>query len=205
MTLEEFVSSLAQANPVPGGGSVTALAGSLAAALGEMMSGLTEGREKFSSVNAQVQRVHTELSTLRNTLSRLIREDPIAYHSLMEAKQLPQDDDKQRTARAEAIERATCTATETPVRTAQAAFEVLEHLKLLIEIGNPNARSDAAVGALMAQAAIKGALYNVITNIHDIKDAAFAEHCRIKVTGLAQKSQDMLLQIERKIISFKGE
>ena len=75
-------------------------------------------------------------------------------------------------------------ATDTPLRTARAAFEVLECLKVLVEMGNPNARSDAAVGAQLAYASLKGAQYNILTNIRALKDESFVDGCRTEISDL---------------------
>jgi formiminotetrahydrofolate cyclodeaminase len=193
--MEEFTASVAEASPFPGGGSVAALAGSLAAALGEMMAGLTEGRAKYSSVDLRVREIHKELTDARNELKDLVQQDTVAYQSLMDAIKLPKNLEVEKEARAEAIESATKRATETPIQTARAAFRVLERLQILIEIGNPNARSDVAVGAQLACAALKGAQYNVLCNIPGIKDQAFAELSRAEASTLAQRAQKILQQI----------
>jgi methenyltetrahydrofolate cyclohydrolase len=191
----EFADRVAGASPFPGGGSVAALAGSLAAALGEMMAGLTEGRVKYSSIDSRVREIHQELKDTRNELKNLVQQDTAAFQSLMDAMKLPKNLEKDKSERAEAIENATKRATETPLRTARAAFRVLERLHILIGIGNPNARSDVAVGAQLAWAALKGAQYNVLCNIRSIKDRAFAELSRVETANLAQRAQEILQQI----------
>ena len=150
--MEAFVARVAAAVPLPGGGSVAALTGALAAALGEMMAGLTEGREQFASVQVQVADIHAKLTACRSDLRTLVQEDSAAYQALLNAIRLPRETEEQRAVRAGAVEQALRGATETPLRTARAAFEALEYLKTLIEVGNPNARSDAAVGAQLAYA-----------------------------------------------------
>jgi formiminotetrahydrofolate cyclodeaminase len=196
-SLDEFLSSVAETSPLlPGGGSVAALAGALAAALGEMMSGVTEGRKKFASVDAKVREIHAKLTKLRDMLKHLVQEDSAAFKSLMDALKLPKESEEQKAARAEAMESATKAATETPLRIARAAVEVLEHLEVLVEAGNPNARSDAATGAQMAYASLKGAQYNILTNIRGLKDRAFAESCRAEVLDLVRRGQTILQQID---------
>jgi formiminotetrahydrofolate cyclodeaminase len=196
--MEEFLSSVADTSPLlPAGGSVAALAGSLGAALGEMVSSLTEGREKFASVDSRVREVHAKLTRFRDTLRRLVQEDSAAFRSVMDAIKLPRESQEQKRARAEAIENATRVATETPLQTARAAAEVLEYMRVLVEVGNPNARSDAASGAQMAYASLKGAQYNVLTNIRGMKDKAFAESCRIEVSDLVRKGEATLRIVDR--------
>jgi glutamate formiminotransferase/formiminotetrahydrofolate cyclodeaminase len=196
--IEEFILNVANADPLlPAGGSVAALAGSLAAALGEMMSNLTERRAKFASVDSRVREIHARLSACRDALRALIQEDSDAFKSLFNAIRLPRTNEQQIAARVEAIERTARVATEAPLRTARAASEVLVSLRELVDIGNPSARSDAAVGAQMAYASLKGAQYNVLTNITGMRDKVFAENCRREVSNLVLKGQGILQQIDK--------
>jgi len=164
-----------------------------------MMSGLTEGRKKFADVDAQVREIHVTLTKFRHALMKLEQEDSAAFNSVMEAFKLPKETEEQKAARAEAVERAMRVATETPLRTARAAGEILEHIRVLVEIGNPNSRCDAAVGAQMAFAALKGAEYNVLANTGSLKDRAFAENCRAEALALARKGQAILQQVDTKV------
>lgn len=173
-----FIGTVAAPEAVPGGGSVAALAGSLAAALGEMVAGLTEGRKKYEAVESQVREIHAKLAAARGNLQDLVREDSAAYQGVVNAMKLPKETDEQKVVRADAMELATRRATEIPLRTTRAAADALEHLQVLARIGNPNARSDAATGAQLAFAALKGAQYNVLINVGSLKDRAFAESCR---------------------------
>lgn len=195
--INEFISSVAAATPTPGGGSVAALAGSLAAALGEMMAGLTEGRQKFASAEPQVREIHEKLINLRKILQSLVLEDPAAFQLLLDAIRLPKKTDAEKSIRETAMEYATKQATLTPLRTARAVSEVLEYHRILAEIGNPNARCDLAVGALLAFAALKGMQYNIFANTAGLKDSLFAEHARTEITDLLHKSQQHLNQIDR--------
>jgi formiminotetrahydrofolate cyclodeaminase len=195
--MEAFVARVAAAVPLPGGGSVAALTGALAAALGEMMAGLTEGREQFASVQVQVASIHAKLTDCRSDLRTLVQEDSAAYQALLNAIRLPRETDEQRAVRAGAVEQALRGATETPLRTARAVFEALEYLKTLIEVGNPNARSDAAVGAQLAYASLKGAQYNILTNIRALKDASFANSCLREISDLVRRGRETLRHIDK--------
>jgi methenyltetrahydrofolate cyclohydrolase len=193
--LEKFLSRVAAANPFPGGGSAAAVAGSLAAALGEMMAGLTEGRAKYSIADSQVREIHRKLTDARMELKDLARRDTAAFQSLIDARKLPGNLEEEKAARAEAIESATKSATETPLQTARIAFQVLERLRILIEIGNPNVRGDVAIGAQLAHAALKGGQYNILCNIPGLKDRIFAEQSRAEAESLALRAHKLLQQI----------
>lgn len=194
--IDHFISRVAAATPLPGGGSVAAFAGALSAALGEMMAGLTEGREQFASAQHQVLDMHSAVSAFRNELQDLIQEDSVAYQSLLNALRMLRDTGEQKILRAAAIEKSARSATDTPLRTARAAFGVLECLKTLIEIGNPHARSDVAVGAQLAFAALKAGQYNVLANIGLQKDRSFSEKCAAEISGLVFKASQILQHID---------
>jgi methenyltetrahydrofolate cyclohydrolase len=194
--LDEFISGVAAAKPVPGGGCVAALAGSLAAALGEMMAGLTEGRTKFAGVEPQVQEIHATLAGLRAALRGLMQEDAAAFQALLDAIRLPKGTSEEGSVRSVAIEQALREATLTPLRIARAASEVLECLTILIEIGNPNAKCDLAVGAQMAYASLKGVRYNVLANTSGLKDMHFVESCRLEISDLVREGKSALKKID---------
>jgi formiminotetrahydrofolate cyclodeaminase len=197
--MDHFILTLASAKPFPGGGSAAALAGALAAALGEMMAGVTEGRERFASVEPRVLEIHAKMTGFCRALWTLVREDADAYRSYMAAMRLPRETAEQKFARTASIEKSARNATETPLRTARAAVEILEYLKILIEIGNPNARSDAAVGAQLAFAALKGGQYNVLANLRILGDTSFADNCRTEMSDLVLRGHKILKQIDEQI------
>ena len=201
--LEEFIRSVACTSPLlPGGGSVAALAGSLAAALGEMMSGVTEGRKKFTAVDSRVREIHAKLTKLRGTLGVLIQEDSVAFESAMDAFKLSRETEEQRVYRSKTIEKTLRFATDTQLRIARASFEVLGYLRVLIDIGNQNARCDAAVGMQMACASLKGAQYNILANTSIFGDNDCAKKCRTEVLDLVRRSQELLQQVDKIIIGL---
>lgn len=197
--IDEYLTALSAANPIPGGGSAAALAGALAAALGEMMAGLTAGREKFASVQSQVREIRAIMADSRDELRSLVQEDAAAYRTLLNAIRMPRETAEQMTARKNAVEKAVRGAIDTPLRTARAAVKVLEGLRILIELGNPNAKSDASVGAQLAYACLKGGQYNVLANIRGMKDEDFAKSCQSEVTDLVRRGSELHRQIDEQI------
>ncbi len=195
-SLTEFVDSVAAPEAVPGGGSVAAHAGSLAAALGEMVAGLTVGKKKYESVEGEIRGIRLQLEEARNTLHRLVREDAVAYERVMAAIKLPKETDAQKAARSEALEQATRVATETPLRTARLSAKTLDLLAILAEKGNRSARSDAATGAQLAYSALKGAHYNVLINLPGIGDSAFAEASRREAEELVRRGREALRRVD---------
>jgi glutamate formiminotransferase/formiminotetrahydrofolate cyclodeaminase len=163
--LDAFVARVASPAPTPGGGSVAAHAGALSAALAQMVSGLTAGRKKYAAVDAEVRAIAGEASTLRQALSTLVARDAASYDAVRAAYQQPSDTDEQTATRTHAIHAALIGAAEVPLETARAAARVCALAARIAEIGNRNAVSDAAVAALLAEAACKGAAWNVRINV----------------------------------------
>jgi glutamate formiminotransferase/formiminotetrahydrofolate cyclodeaminase len=194
--LDGLLSRVAAPDPAPGGGSAAAVAGALAAALGEMVAGLTETKKKYEPVHGRMREVRAILTGARQELQRLVQEDAAAYAGVMDAFKLPKQTDEQKRARSSAIEKATRRATETPLRTARLAAGVLEALETLVQLGNPNARSDAAAGAQLAFAALKSAQYNVLINLPGLEDGAFIEQSRTEANRLVAEGQRVLAAID---------
>jgi glutamate formiminotransferase / formiminotetrahydrofolate cyclodeaminase len=199
--IEEFAADVATPEAVPGGGSVAALAGALAAALGEMTAGLTEGKKEYQAVELQARELHVNLANARKRLQELIWTDSAAYQAALDAHRLPNETEQQMAARRQAIEQAMRGATQVPLRTAQAALNVLESLQVLISIGNKSARSDAAAGAHLAFAAIKGCQYATLFNIAGLQDKEFARSCRAEFSDIASKARELIQNIDARMTS----
>ena len=171
-TLAEFVQTVAAPTPTPGGGSVAAHAGALAAALVQMVAGLTAGKKKYAAVAAEMTEIGSRATALGERLTELVSLDAQSYAAVAAAYKLPKDDDQQRAKRDAAVTAALIGASEVPLETARACAEVAELARRVAEKGNENARSDAAVAALLADAAARGAAFNVRVNVDALADPA---------------------------------
>jgi formiminotetrahydrofolate cyclodeaminase len=150
-----------------------------------MVCRLTIGREKFAAVQEEAKQTLARAQALRPRLLALAEEDAAAFDALTTAYRLPKGTEAEKSARAEMIQKALRAATETPLRTAEAAAEVAALARTMVEKGNPNASSDAGVAALLAEAAVQGAALNVRTNLNGLKDAEFAHQAREYASALA--------------------
>ncbi|MGH7720043.1 MAG: glutamate formimidoyltransferase [Gemmatimonadaceae bacterium] len=168
--LSEFVSSVASPTPTPGGGSVAAHAGALAAALTQMVAGLTVGKKKYASVEAEFRELAIRAATLGQRLSALVELDARSYAAVSDAYKLPKEPAEAATKRDAAIVAALIGASEVPLETARACAEVTELAEIAAERGNANAVSDAGVAALLAEASCRGAAYNVKINVSALPD-----------------------------------
>lgn len=171
-TVRDFVDSVASSAPVPGGGSVSAHVGALGGALAEMVAGLTIGRKKYVSVDAQMRALATEANDLRARLATLVKTDADAYALVSGAYKLPKETPEQQATRDAAIQSALMRAAEVPLDTARACAAVAALAATCAELGNSNAASDAGVAALLAEAACRGAAYNVRINVAAMADKA---------------------------------
>lgn len=184
LTVEDFVDQLASPSPTPGGGSASALAGAMAAAMVEMACNLTVGREKFRAVEAELQTVLARATQLRQQLLSSVDEDTEAYNKVSEAYKMPRSTDQEKTARAAAIQAALQYASEVPLAVARAAVEVYQLGQVAMDKSNPNVASDVRVALLLAQAARDGAVANVEINLDSISDEAFTERMRAELEEL---------------------
>lgn len=184
LTCTGFCEETASESPAPGGGSVSAYMGALAASLGTMVANLTGGKaayddewEKFSDVAVHGQQ-------LKNDLLHLVDEDTNAFNKIMNAFGLPKKTDEEKAARTAAIQEATKFATEVPFQTMQKSMEAFQVCRAMVEWGNPASVTDGGVGALAARSAVMGAHLNVKINASSLKDEAFKNDILAKAAAI---------------------
>jgi len=180
--------------PVMDSGSAAANAGALAAALGKLVCNLTISQKKSSEEEAQG--VLDQLEQLNVDLRRASAEETEGRKQVADALALPRETDAERLARTMALEQATKNAVTAPLRIARNAMEVLELLNELTEIGNPTAFADVATGAQLAMTAMRGAAYNVLSNLLTINDEDFNRRQRAEITDLITRGQERTDEIE---------
>jgi glutamate formiminotransferase / formiminotetrahydrofolate cyclodeaminase len=182
-----ILEAVAAPTPAPGGGSVAALSGALAASLGQMVAQLS--RQKKSQAQ-YMERLSTALAALRSAgdaLARAIDDDAASYEAVMAAFRLPKSTAEEQQKRAEAIQQATRGAAEVPMQTAEAASALFALLGQLEPIISPSMMSDLRVGRLMAAAAVRGALENVSINLDSITDAAYVRSMRGRAAAIEER------------------
>ena len=166
-SLRPFIDRVASAEPLPGGGSVAALAGAAGAALGQMAIRITKDKKNYQQHADRFADALDRLAPYTATLLELVDADSDAYGRVMAAYKLPKDSpDREKT-----IQDAMIRATEIPSRTANCAAEALRVLEELRSIIHPNVASDLNVGLQMLRSALRGAIVNMRTNLTDLKDA----------------------------------
>ena len=170
LSVDEYLRRLASGDPTPGGGSASALAGALGAALVSMVCNLTIGRERYADFEADARQIQAESEALLERLQRGIDEDAAAYDGVMAAYRLPRGSDDERAARSTAIQEATHTAAVVPLSLAEASSGVIDLAERALGRTNPNAASDLAGAALLGVAALDGAAANVEVNLSSLND-----------------------------------
>ncbi|MEO5902936.1 MAG: glutamate formimidoyltransferase [Gemmatimonadaceae bacterium] len=198
-----FLRAIASSDPVPGGGSVAAYAGALGAALTRMVTGLTIGRKKYATVEAEMQSLAADADALTGKLSKLVERDADAYASVSAAYKMPKDSDSAVSARTDAITRSLLGAAEVPLETARLCVQVAELAAIVAASGNSNAATDAGVAALLAEAGCKGAAYNVRINVAALSDrsmgAALEREALDLVTTASRVAAGACATVERLI------
>lgn len=174
-TLQEFENAIKSSDPTPGGGTVAAVALGQAAALVTMVAELTLGSERWVDAHAEAAEARSVAADIMPRASYLADADAAAFDAVVDAFKLPKSNEEEKDVRREAIRAATLGAAEVPFETAEHACALLPHVLAMAERGNSNAASDAGVASLMATAAAKGAVFNVIINLNSLPDTMGVE------------------------------
>ena len=174
LTDSNFLKELSRNSPAPGGGSVSALIGSLGAALSSMVAALSHEKKGMIKTKPLMDKIGQEAQFLMNRLKFLIDEDTNAFNKVLEANRISVDTEKGKVIKKNEIENANKYAIEVPLETANLCFKVLLLADQLVDNGNPNSVTDAAVAAEVGLAGLRGACLNVLINIKDIDDKRYS-------------------------------
>ncbi|HEY7598574.1 MAG TPA: cyclodeaminase/cyclohydrolase family protein [Candidatus Limnocylindrales bacterium] len=197
LTIEEFSNRLASAEPVPGGGSASAIVASFAASLLAMVANLSAGREKYAAFAATHARALEAAERGRARLLQLADDDAAAYARFSAALKLPRETDDQQRARAERLHVAAREASEVPLEVVRECAALLDQIDSLAGRSNLNAASDLEVAARLAAAAARGAAANVLINLPSVGDERFAGWATAEVDGLLEAAERDMLAVSR--------
>lgn len=187
----DFLDRLASSSPEPGGGSASALAAAIGAALVSMVANLTVGKEKYADVQDRISRLLEDSEEVRRRLQALVQEDTEVYGVLAGAFKMPRETDAEKAARNEAIQAACREATMVPYAIAEQCLEVARLSEVAADIGNVGAVSDAGVAVLLADASARSAALNVKINLTTIKDPAFNEEKWSGITDILSRTAEL--------------
>jgi len=171
--MRHFMDKLASSSPEPGGGSVAALVGALSAALVSMVANLTLGKEKYKSVEPQIEQVLRESEKSRSDMQDLIQKDTEVYGTLSAVYKMPKETDEEKSARTLKMQAALKEACRVPLEIGLKSLEVARLAERAAALGNTGVISDAGVAAILARACAQSAALNVKININSIKDESY--------------------------------
>lgn len=201
LTINQFTQELSSDTPAPGGGSASAMTGATAAGLVAMVASLTIGKKGYEDSWAMMKEIKEEMEGYRVFFLEGMDRDADSYTKVMDCYKLPKETEEEKMARAEAIQKTLYQAAVVPLEIAEKAAKIFGYAKKVVEYGNKNAASDGAVAALMARAALKGGLHNVMINAASLKDPAQKENLMAKVHSLEKTADKEEAEVMALIVS----
>ena len=198
MTCEGFARETASESPAPGGGSISAYMGALAAALGTMVANLSSHKRGWDDRWKEFSDAAEKGQVIMKELLSLVDEDTAAFDRIMDCFSMPKNTPEEKAARTRAIDEATLNAANVPLRTMEASLKALPLALEMARKGNPASASDSGVAALAALAAIRGAELNVRINIAGLADKAPAAPLlerAAEILSEAHKLHDEVLEV----------
>lgn len=205
-TLRDLTDEVSRETPAPGGGSIAAVAGSLGAALSSMVANLTQGKAGSEEIDKLMTENAEKAQNIKDALFLAVDEDTNAFNGYMDALRLPKMTAEEKQHRFEEMEKGLKEAVNVPFQTALLSYQAIETSRISALHGNVNSLSDAAVGAQIAFAGVRGGILNVLINLKDIKDKEFVRKMSDKCTELYEEARSLLSEInsdvDRKLLSM---
>ena len=199
LTLSEFEERLASAEPVPGGGSASAIAGSMAGSLLAMVSRLSTDRPKYAAYEATHGRALVVAERARVRLLRLADDDARAYAAFGAARKMPRDTAEEQETREEATRVAARKASEVPLEVARECARIIDEVEAMAGRSNLNAASDLEVAARLAAAAARGAAANVMINLPMVGDDTFRGAATVEMTKLLEGVDRLAAEVSERV------
>ncbi|MDP8205948.1 MAG: glutamate formimidoyltransferase [Candidatus Electryonea clarkiae] len=195
MSVTGFNNELASESPAPGGGSVAALAGSLAASLATMVSNLTHGKIEYRDKWDKMESLGVTGQELKDKLLNAIDDDTDAFNAVMAASRMPKKTEEQEAARQEAVDEANKDATRIPYSVCEMSLATFDLIETVARFGNQNSVSDAGVAAYCAHTGVHGAALNVRINLPGIEDEEFKKEMRDGAARMTGEADSRLKEI----------
>lgn len=195
LKVTEFINELASSSPAPGGGSVAALSGALAAGLIGMVCRLTVGKKGFESHEDLILAVMARTDILGKELQELVDLDTQAFNQVMAAFKMPKITDLEKSERSAAIQTAFHQAVNVPLRTVRSCAQLLELAKEISGKANPNCLSDLGVAVHSSYAGLCGAMMNVNINLPSIKDTGFIKTIKDEASELVSAADTVQMEL----------
>ena len=201
MNVRELIELTASNAPAPGGGAIAALSGAFGAALAAMVGSLTLGKKGYEDAQKEMAEMTDKGKNLAKKLLAAMDEDANSFNGYMAALGMPKGTEEEKTIRRAAMQDALKSASLVPLNTSKTAAEVFPLAEAAVKSGNRNAVTDGLVAAMMARAAVLGALLNVKINLGSIKDEAFVQELQAACGAL----QEEAIAAEQRILDLVPE
>lgn len=201
MTLVDFANETASESVAPGGGSISAYAGSLGVSLATMVANLSSHKKGWDERWEEFSNWAGKGQYYKDELLKMVDMDTNAYNKIIAAFGLPKSSEEEKKIRTQAVQEATKFAIEVPFKVMQLSYESMIVIKAMVEQGNPNSVTDAAVGALCARAAVIGAYMNVKVNTLSYNDKNFVNDVVAKGKIIEEKT----IALEKEIIEIANK
>lgn len=189
LKIKEFLEKTYGKDPVPGGGSISALCGALAASLAEMVTALTIGRKKYADVEKEMLKHVPQMEEARMKFLDFIDKDAEAYQVVFDAYKLPKETEEEQKFRNEKIQTAILEAALVPLHVAETAVGIMDSIFQIGIKGNRNAVTDACVAIMCARTAVLGAILNVRINLSILDDKELAKDLENRCMALQDEAQ----------------
>lgn len=193
MTVDDLLSAIGARTPTPGGGAVASLTAAIGIALARMVLGYSEGKKKLAEHAVLHAEAAAALDTLRADAIALATADAEAYARLNDLWKLPEDDERRRRDFPDAVR----AAIEAPHRIAECGLDTLRLLERLVGRTNRMLASDLAIAAILAEAAVRAAVWNVRINLPSLADEADR-------TALAETAGEQVQEARRAAASIES-
>lgn len=200
MSLREFADELSSESPAPGGGSVSALAASLAAGLASMVAVLSHTKKGFEAKQSALDAIAVRAQELKDQMLAAVDADTDAFDRLLDAMRMPKNTEAERSVREIALADATVGAAEVPLGVLEGCPEIIDLCREIAKIGLQASLSDAGVGAQMARAAAAGAYQNVCINLGGLSDTTRKSALLERADAAWAKSRERHAAAEQEIL-----
>ena len=195
LSVSDFLTALAAKTSTPGGGSVAALTGSLAAAQLRMTLSYTLGKKKFADVEADLQAAAQYVDGLTAEFLSLTEQDRAAYETLCRFLKMAPE---QQAADKDFLP-AALAAVEVPMQCAKAALRLIVQAAAIVEKINPLLISDLGVAVELAQSVTACCELNVHINLPVLPDKRTAADLAQEIYAIRRQAMELAEQINRQL------
>ena len=203
-TCEDFAAKLASKEPVPGGGGVAALAGSLGAALASMVANYSRGKKKFLGMEAKHQEIIDKSCDLMNKLMALIDEDAENFAPLSKAYGMPSATEEEKAEKEKVLQQCLLVAASGPVKMVEYVYDAIKIQEELVDISTKIIISDVGCAVQMLKAALYSANLNVIVNMNSIKDEKYVAETSAKCNKMVAEGTQIADKVYNKVVEVLG-